>query len=735
MLFQRSNYEPPPTMVPLNNAVLDAAWQQALAFHRHGDAPNSPILFKDQIDAEGRLQAFSPLFCCRHTKKWFQPVCPQCGLALTLCRDDALLEQRGLPGYADSLERFLYCETCAKISPASPFFVPCKRSDLPDTVQDRQDLILQYKQLLATLPEEAALPCRGCPEVEACYGSSALAAERIETVAFFPFYMLMFPAPTHGAADFIRMISGGTDPGLPAGDSIGGPLGENRFFYQGEDRQFLEILYLKLTFLAQVAGCLMPDGHPERNQEFDFSLDSIGVDLVAPGAGLPAFWNFNIRILDSVGSFQASPFAPAQPEAPVLHFLAAVWFQTLLVNSQQKAEAVFAEIGKLAAEWKVDDENGDLATDLADPGGMFAAKQVYWEPSEKSIPQQWNSAWEQALRLGFQLVLAGLKAGASWDSRRFRESLESLRNTIKTEMFRVPVAEAFTGDRFPKSDRMVAVLSRVLDKWQAQATDAKEEETPEMPDEEATVVFTQTDTAAAEPTADAPQQEKTPPSEPFEPPIQSLPSDGWGDDIEETVVLSAPAAAPPDPQAWSTPQEAPGDQSQWEDDIEETVVLNASGLPPVPEKEATFEDADQTVVISPASVPPTQPSTDPDADLAATMIQGGDGQTPTSPSMSDWDTEATVVIGKTPTPPPAPDDDLESTIIQGGGAPQAAKMPNPDLYSNTPSQEGTDPSDAEATVVINTGGRPGPPVVSQEPVEDDDIMEQTIIIRSDIKKE
>lgn len=793
LLLQRSNYEPPRTMVPLNNTLLEAAWQKAFEFHRQGDSLNRPILLRNQVNAEGRLQAFSPLFFCRHTKKWFQPVCPQCGLALDLCRDDALLEQRGLPGYNDSLERFLYCKTCSKISPASPFFVPLKRTGLPDIVQDQQGLILLYKQLLATLPEEAALPCRGCKDVDACYGNEELAVKRIEPVSFFPFYMLMFPAPTCGAIDFIRMISGGADAGVPEGATGERQIGENRFFYQDEQRQFLEILYLKLTFLAQVVGLLVPEDHSNKIQGFDFSLDSIGVDLVAPGAGLPAFWNFNARILDSVGSFQTSPFAPAQPEAPVLHFLAAVWFQTLLVNTEQRVETVFAKIGKFAAEWNVDEDA--LAIDLPDYEGMFSAKQVYWKPLDQKLPQRWNEFWEQSLHLGFQLTHSGLKAGAAWDGQRFKESLEALRNAIKTEMFRAPVVEAQTEDRFQKSDRMADVLGRILGKWRAQAmvsTDReKAESAPEITDDEETVVFTPLDMTVAEPAVDTLQQKEEPPKEaPFESPLQPPAPADWNDDIEETVVLASPAAAPPDPANWSTPQEVPDTQSPWEDDIEETVVLKGDGPPPVPEDNASFDDADQTVVISPASAPPPSPSTDPDVDLAATMVQGSAGQAPSTASMPDGDMEATVVIGATPPPPTAPDDDLEATIVQGGGVSKTPKIPRHDLSTETPSQQDTDPSDLETTVVINAAGRPGNPALPQEkiadedleatrietprtagnpaelrppmppdppqpprqaepppsgpvsdlgpldnPNEDDDIMEQTVIIRSDIKKE
>ena len=100
----------------------------------------------------------------------------------------------------------------------------------------------------------------------------------------------------------------------------------------------------------------MPADDPAAIQAFDLSLEGLGIDLNPPGAGLPAYWNFNVRILDAVGAFQVSPFSPSMPEAPRLHFLGAVWFRTLLVNSRQPADTVYAEVGRLLRQ--MDKEKG-----------------------------------------------------------------------------------------------------------------------------------------------------------------------------------------------------------------------------------------------------------------------------------------------------------------------------------------------------------------------------------------
>jgi len=44
----------------------------------------------------------------------------------------------------------------------------------------------------------------------------------------------------------------------------------NRFLFQGQERQFLEILYLKLTFLSQVGRQIMPADDPAVIQAFTY---------------------------------------------------------------------------------------------------------------------------------------------------------------------------------------------------------------------------------------------------------------------------------------------------------------------------------------------------------------------------------------------------------------------------------------------------------------------------------
>ena len=789
LVLQRDHYDTPSSLFPVNNLGVETAWQNAFAFHLSGDPAKAPILFNHQVSPAGELRPFQPLFCCHETGQWFHPVCPQCGLALTLCRDDALLEKRGLPTFSKSLERFLYCGSCATLSDSSAFYSRVKAAGMPDIVYDSSTLVTQWKQLLAKFPDDTDLPCRGCPEKDACYGPESLVSQRIVPFSFFPYYMMMFPAPSCNAAEFIRIISGDTVEAPRGVHSAASPSGQNQFLFQDQDRQFLEILYLKLTFLAQVCRQLMPADDSAAIQEFALSLDGIGVDLNPTGSGLPAYWNFNVRILDAVGAVQISPFAPITPEAPRLHFLGAVWFRTLLVNSRQLADTVYAEVGRLLQQ--MDSEKGaeSLKIEPSDPDGVFAGSQVFWVPDQRHLAEHWQEFWKQTMRLGFQLVHTGLKTGVFWDPGQFRSRLDALRNQIKEEMFSGPVIASTDKEKAVPSDKISVVLHAILQKWQAASAPAGNQPIPEVepehPDIDETIIIS---SAKNEPPFSSDNWLSPQPPE----------GNDWEPDIEETVIFSSADAAPP---AESMPRKVPEPQlqdSQWDDEIEETIVLRTGATTPSPRALSPADDMERTVVISAPSGSPDSPPPGKEEDLAATMIQHAPGSPPSPSGWDDGDLEATVVLntGGPPAPnkeAPPGDDDLAATMIQGAGDRQPAPTPRPGMSGRSSSDRSANGDDPDATVIIRQAGQqpplthsaetplggaddesaatrvetsldgtppaterpPAPPNPPQPPHvapdsgprdgsqwvtpdqanDDDDIMEQTIIIRSDVKKE
>jgi hypothetical protein len=811
LIWQRDRYGSYDSLLPVTNTDVEDAWQNAFGFHQKSDPARAPILFKDQITPTGLLQLFQPLFCCQETRRWFHPACPQCGTVLTLCRDDELLDQSGLPAYSRSLERFLYCRSCSKRSASSPFYTRDKTAGMPVIVQDADALVAHWKQLLDAPPDDTGLPCRDCPDRDACYGTGSLASSRIVPFSFFPFYMMMFPAPSIGAVDFLPMISGDATAAPLIVNAHDAPGETNGFLFNNQARQFLEILFLKLTFLAQVFRQLTLVDGSDGLPEIDLSLDGIGVDLYPSGAGLPACWNFKVRILDAIGSFTPSPFAPVMPQSPRLHFIGALWFRTLLVNSRQEPGTVFAEVGRLIDGLAVEQGGETLEMDTIGAAECFDCRQIFWVPDQRDLPETWQNYWRAGLRLGFQLVHAGLRTGVFLDNGQFLTALDGLRQSIKEEMFAGSVPAPASKAKGERPVKLEMVLLSILEKWKGKVDTADSltvgEVAPDSPDVDETVALTPS--TAASPVAPGEGLPVSAGINVVDTPDRPAPDgDGWGQDIEETVVFSATDEALPFEAVHHVSADPQPQESQWTDDIEETVVMRTEQAAPSP-----ADDMDQTVVISPPSKPPDSPLPDKDEGLAATMIQRASGS-PSSSNTPAEDTDATVSLntGRPPVPPnpvppntvPSDEDDLAATMIQGAGdfQPSSPSTAAPIPSSDEPFENG---DDMDATVIINPSSLPsasspherstvpaddeldatmietprsagsaglqrtpvqpvppmpptppGPPPQPPQPPdavpqpkprdilsrtapdydnEDDDIMEQTIIIRSDVKKE
>jgi len=227
---------------------------------------------------------------------------------------------------------------------------------------------------------------------------------------------------------------------------------------------------------------------------------------------------------------------------------------------------------------------------------------------------------------------------------------------------------------------------------------------------------------------------------------QAIESDGapdpaWDDDGQATVIISNNA---PDPSA---------DESSFPDDLEKTVVISPrtgnhgqSGPVIDEDMEATIvqkrsqtaspspddqEDLDATVVINTRGQAPNEAAALPgDDDLAATVVQKSGDRSPNRDSNAAFgspdDLDATVMIRpsveRTSENQPSDDDMTETPIQRSSGADQKRGRPS-----------AAKPSDAAKSVAPKPSQDSGREKI-KSPDGDDDIMEQTVIIRSDVKK-
>ena len=592
LVLQKDRYDFTDPMVSISNTDVEIAWQNAFAFHNRLGQAKEGRFFRDQISPKGLLLPFQPLFLCLESKRWFHPMCPECGIGLTLCRDDVLLKKKGLPPYTDSLERFLFCPACAarSRSDAPAFYTYRKTAAMPDFVRDAITLAAQWQQRLDSSKKNYYSPCEGCDALERCYGSDSPGTTRIVPFSFYPFYMLMFPAPACDAVTFMRMLSG-ANLGQTEKSHAAIPASSQGCFLFRDKRRFLEILYLKLTFLDQVIRQYMPTSDSAPLRDVGLSLDGIGVDLHLPGTGLPAYWNFRARILDAIGSLNHHPFTPAIPEAPYYHFLGAVWFRVLLVNESQTSEAVYAAVGRLVDSHP--DVSRLLADDLSlsDPASVFAANNLFHEPDGYAAAQEWQGFWVRAITLGFQLVQAGVKTGTPWNPQVFLSSLDALRNEIKNRMFAEQGAQpAASPPR--QTDRIRDILVAILDKWQTASVAIDDQSVtqtvplaPDSDDLGQTVVISPLESAHGEQpaadaqawTADGSAEElaATRIIDPGEQPFPSPPLEK--NDPDATVIIDPESRESATPPITSEPTDTITDNNDSnEDDImEQTIIIRS----------------------------------------------------------------------------------------------------------------------------------------------------------------
>ncbi|MBI5896027.1 MAG: hypothetical protein HZB24_08500, partial [Desulfobacterales bacterium] len=180
-------------LTPIVNPQVEAFWQETTVRLQAQDARRGPVLLPGQTDAQGQLIALRPLFYCRHRRRFAHPPCPQCGGALTLCRDDRMLRAAGLQAYSESLARYLFCPACQG---QSIFYAREASPQAPSHLCDARQLVEAFSRLLGREELGEELPCVGCPETTACFGPQALVHRRMTPLCFYPFHMLMLPAPT-----------------------------------------------------------------------------------------------------------------------------------------------------------------------------------------------------------------------------------------------------------------------------------------------------------------------------------------------------------------------------------------------------------------------------------------------------------------------------------------------------------------------------------------------------------
>ncbi len=438
---------------PLTNPDAEFVWQQTWTQIKKQDDETCPSVLPCQIDATGALAPLRSLFYCSHRALYCHPLCPACGTPLDLCCNDDFLETAGLPAYSKSLSRFLYCADCHDASDNAYFYARHVTGACSARVKDSNALIEAFSLLLSRSDLSDQLPCIGCAEAANCFGPDMLVLNRMQPLQFYPFHMLMQQAPTLNALDFLALVSGAKSRKLPQVKSRG-------FLFEQDDRLFMEILYLKLTFLQELIALINSDVFVPVSR---MSLDGIGVDMKTQGAHLPHFWNFSLRLVNPIGKAPPHPAGSDLPYARIHEFLGHAWFYVLLVNETQQ----MMQLNAVFDEHLVKGDNRQVYTGELFDHSAFDPGHIFWQPGTIELAPDWQTLWRRALEMGLSLLRAGAGTGSDFSPAAFAVRLEKLKNQVHQCLFKTPpVVQAPASKTSDAANgRIAAILSNIREQW------------------------------------------------------------------------------------------------------------------------------------------------------------------------------------------------------------------------------------------------------------------------------
>lgn len=208
LLIQKDHYIFSEVKEKLNNIDIDKNWQTAYSFYSRNRLTQPPVNIPDQIDEDGELIPFLPLWYCRFKGVFFHPLCPVCGDPLKQCHDNVLLIKSGLQPFSSTLQRYLYCPGCADAGGNPAVFYARKSAvDAPVNLKSGDDLIYGFGMPTKQGDPAYPLPCSGCDQHASCFGPENQAFSRLAAFSFFPFYMIIFKASGAFSADLLASLS------------------------------------------------------------------------------------------------------------------------------------------------------------------------------------------------------------------------------------------------------------------------------------------------------------------------------------------------------------------------------------------------------------------------------------------------------------------------------------------------------------------------------------------------
>ncbi|MFB0533175.1 MAG: hypothetical protein ACETVU_05850 [Desulfatiglandales bacterium] len=602
LLIQKDDYHLTKDGIwPTNNRDVHRAWQSLFSFLTTSYQDDSIVILKDQVDVNGKLLPWQSLFYCAHRQVFFEPSCPKCGLPLQICCDEDLLLGVGLQSYSTSLKRYLFCPNCIGTLGESDFYVYSLDDADPAILKDQRHLVKGFGQLARDETHNASIPCIGCADFEQCYETKELSFSRVVPLSFYPFFMMVLDAPSVHVLDFLPLLAGADINDLAAQLETKGQQGrlkllrnfEQRnsqkpfFLFDKHERFFLEVLYLKLSLLGELAQIVFSGLDKFKYPDLSLSMDKIWVTAAEQSGMLPVLWNFKLNLMGIGGDSAQALFPRKSPPSYGLHFLGSTWFCGLLANSRQDFSRIHSEIAKVVEDLPPKDDSGPELASKIQHSAISSPENILWKPDQETVNASWATLWTRSLDLGLLLLNSSMSEISQWSQTTFWQEYEQLKTDIRKALF-MPKTEAISTSPAHDNKAIHEILSNIAKKWQSTTQSVpsgaegisadlriKEQKIlqveADLPED---IVVKETVILSADDF-----REKLPPSEVEE------------DHVPEAIVAKPGTSQPPE-----TPTAAP----ELDEDIPETVIF-AHGTPKGETSspaESAESDIPETVIIS-----------------------------------------------------------------------------------------------------------------------------------------
>ncbi len=396
-----------------------------------------------------------PITYCKKIEAFFHPPCPDCGGWLVDCTDELFLGHLGLPTYATSHERFLWCPSCAANVDEEPVLYTLWRSRQSGngvTLRFGSELYRAYTATVRrdeeNLPEGLQqFPCQTCEFKSACYpqrvnNADAIPAEDfLYPVSYYEFEAILRESYELPYGEFARFLGGRNWSELSRIPEVTQASAEKKserqaWYFWGnapESRSALEVLWLKLGAFEQVMEGIRRVAEQCGRPHLGISPESIRVQ-----PGRSSRWQFAVGLVDPAAARLA--VLSSQEGAPTDPLYLPLGKRSDGFSAPQFSQAPFGQ--QFSANVKVvsaERQENAIAIEaeiVAEKLGDRAIKSADWlrvmiQPPTSRVGGVWlwlsnlqptgggfrGSGVSGSLRPGLAAEVAGLAGTTLWDCR------------------------------------------------------------------------------------------------------------------------------------------------------------------------------------------------------------------------------------------------------------------------------------------------------------------------------